>query len=66
MNATVTSGGKVPTGTLTLQVDGQYSTAVQFGTLSSSGMASVNLSLGIGTHTIAVFYSGDSLTLVVQ
>jgi len=62
VNATVASGGQVPTGTLTLQVDGQYSTAVQFGNLDSSGKASVPLSLGIGPHTIAVFYSGDSAT----
>jgi len=62
VNATVTSGSQAPTGTLTLQVDGQYYTAAQFPNLNSSGQASVNITLSIGTHTIAVFYAGDSLT----
>jgi Bacterial Ig-like domain (group 3)/FG-GAP-like repeat/Abnormal spindle-like microcephaly-assoc'd, ASPM-SPD-2-Hydin len=61
--ATVASSGQVPTGTLTLLLDGQYYSPSQFGTLSSSGSASDNLSsLGIGSHTIKVVYSGDSLT----
>ncbi len=66
-NATVTAnvaaGGQAPTGTLTLQFDGQYYTPAQFGSLNSSGNASVNLlSLSVGLHKIVVFYSGDSLT----
>jgi hypothetical protein len=66
-NATVTanvaSGGQTPTGTLTLQLDGQYYTPAQFGSLNSSGNASLNLSaLSVGLHTIVVVYSGDSLT----
>jgi hypothetical protein len=62
VNATVVAGGQVPTGTLTLQVDGQYSTSAQFETLDSSGKASATVSLSTGAHTITVFYSGDSLT----
>jgi len=62
VNARVTSGSQVPTGTLTLQVDGLYSTSAQFGTLDSSGKASATVTLTAGTPTITVFYSGDSLT----
>jgi hypothetical protein len=61
VNATVTAGVQVPTGTLTLQVDGQYFAAVQFGSLAS-GQASASVSLSPGNHTITVVYSGDSLT----
>ena len=66
-NATVTanvaSGGQAPTGTLTLQLDGQYYTPAQFGSLNSSGNASASPSaLSVGLHTIVVVYSGDSLT----
>jgi Bacterial Ig-like domain (group 3)/FG-GAP-like repeat/Abnormal spindle-like microcephaly-assoc'd, ASPM-SPD-2-Hydin len=63
VTASVASSGQVPTGTLTLQLDGQYYTPSQFGTLNSSGSASDDLSsLGLGAHTITVVYSGDSLT----
>jgi hypothetical protein len=62
VNATVTSGGQKPTGTLTLQVDGQYYAAAQFPSLNSSGQASVNITLSIVAHTITVIYSGDSHT----
>jgi hypothetical protein len=63
VTANVASSGTTPTGTLTLQLDGQYYTAAQFGNLDSSGNASVNLSsLIVGLHTVKVFYSGDSLT----
>jgi hypothetical protein len=63
VTASVASSGQVPTGTLTLQLDGQYYTPSQFGSLNSSGSASDNLSsLSVGSHTIKVVYSGDSLT----
>lgn len=62
IKASVASSGQVPTGTLTLQLDGQYYTTAQFGNLDSSGNASLNVTLSIGTHTIVVVYSGDSLT----
>jgi hypothetical protein len=61
VNATVTSGGQAPTGALTLQVDGQYFTPVQFGSLVS-GKASAGISLNPGTHTITAVYAGDGLT----
>jgi hypothetical protein len=63
VTANVASTGQTPTGTLTLQLDGQYYAPAQFGNLNSSGNASVNLSsLGIGPHTIVAVYSGDSST----
>jgi hypothetical protein len=63
VTAKAASTGQTPTGTLTLQLDGQNYTSAQFGSLDSSGNASVPLSsLSVGLHTIEVFYSGDSLT----
>ena len=63
ITAIVSASGTTVTGTLTLQFDGQYDRAVQFGNLDSSGRASVKLvSVPVGIHTIKVVYSGDSLT----
>ena len=65
VTANVAASGVTPTGTLTLQLDGHYSTAGQFGSLDSSGSATANVSSqAVGLHTIKVIYSGDGLTQV--
>lgn len=57
--ATVTSNGLAPTGTVVFAVDG---TNVNTAPLNPSGIATFSDSnLGVGTHTITATYSGDTV-----
>ena len=57
LTATVTSTGGKPTGKVTFNVSGG---APLFGTLNSSGHASVYLDTTAGTHAITATYGGDA------
>ena len=54
----VTGNGGIPSGPVTLAVDGKTATTA---TLDATGTATVTLAtLGVGTHTVTATYAGDS------
>ena len=63
IHATVTSVGALPTGSVTLYLDGIPAIGPDLGQLDASGQSSFDLgTLTSGSHSISAIYSGDTLT----